>query len=84
VEPRQIVGALANEGGLNRREFGAITIRSDFSLVELPADLSSGTWDGLKDTRIGGRPIRLRKDAGRPGRPHGAPARQKKPRHKDR
>jgi hypothetical protein len=28
VEPRQIVGALANEGGLSRRDFGAITIRS--------------------------------------------------------
>jgi ATP-dependent RNA helicase DeaD len=84
VEPRQIVGALANEGGLNRREFGAITIRSDFSLVELPADLSRGTWDGLKDTRIGGRPIKLRKDSGRPGRPQGPAAKQRKPRHKDR
>jgi ATP-dependent RNA helicase DeaD len=81
VEPRQIVGALANEGGLNRRDFGAITIRSDFSLVELPAELTRESWDGLKDTRIGGRPIKLRKDVGRPGRPH-TPTRQKKPRHK--
>ena len=38
VEPRQIVGAIANEGGLRRQDFGAITIRPDFSLVELPAD----------------------------------------------
>jgi ATP-dependent RNA helicase DeaD len=83
VEPRQIVGALANEGGLNRRDFGAITIRSDFSLVELPADLAGTTWDGLKDTRIGGRPIKLRKDAGRPGRPHSGDG-PKKPRHKNR
>jgi ATP-dependent RNA helicase DeaD len=85
VEPRQIVGALANEGGLNRRDFGAITIRSDFSLVELPAELPREAWDGLKDTRIGGRPIKLRKDSGRPGRPHRgdeAPAREKKPRHR--
>ena len=83
VEPRQIVGALANEGGLNRRDFGAITIRSDFSLVELPAELSRQSWDGLQGTKIGGRPIRLRKDAGRPGRPHGGGASvQKKPRHK--
>ncbi|HEX5087423.1 MAG TPA: DEAD/DEAH box helicase [Nocardioides sp.] len=81
VEPRQIVGALANEGGLSRRDFGAITIRSDFSLVELPADLSRTTWDGLKDTRIGGRPIKLRKDAGRPGRPHSGSG-PRKPRHK--
>jgi ATP-dependent RNA helicase DeaD len=88
VEPRQIVGALANEGGLNRRDFGAITIRSDFSLVELPAQLSGETWGRLQNTRIGGRPIKLRQDAGRPGRPHrtgdGPPAGKqgKKPRHK--
>ncbi len=84
VEPRQIVGALANEGGLSRRDFGAITIRSDFSLVELPADLSRESWEGLQATRIGGRPIKLRKDAGRPGRPHsaGGPAGERKPRHK--
>jgi ATP-dependent RNA helicase DeaD len=80
VEPRQIVGALANEGGLNRRDFGAITIRPEFSLVELPAELSASSWDALKSTRIGGRPIKLRKDAGPPGRAAGV--RQKKPRHK--
>ena len=39
VEPRQIVGAIANEGGLRRGDFGHIQIRPDFSLVELPADL---------------------------------------------
>jgi ATP-dependent RNA helicase DeaD len=84
VEPRQIVGALANEGGLNRRDFGAITIRSDFSLVELPAELPREAWEALQATRIGGRPIKLRKDAGRPGRPHsaGGQAGQRKPRHK--
>lgn len=38
VEPRQIVGALANGGGLSRH-FGHIQIRPDFSIVEQPADL---------------------------------------------
>ena len=33
VEPRQIVGALANEGGLSRDDFGHIQIRPDFSIV---------------------------------------------------
>jgi ATP-dependent RNA helicase DeaD len=37
VEPRQIVGAIANEGGLGRSDFGHIDIRGDHSLVELPA-----------------------------------------------
>jgi len=68
VEPRQIVGALANEGGLKRDDFGAIQIRPDFSLVELPADLPRATLDRLADTRISGRLIELRLDTGGPGR----------------
>lgn len=68
VEPRQIVGALANEGGLKRDDFGAIQIRPDFSLVELPADLSRATLDRLAGTRISGRLIELRLDTGGPGR----------------
>ncbi|WJL97270.1 DEAD/DEAH box helicase [Microbacterium sp. ET2] len=68
VEPRQIVGALANEGGLKRDDFGAIQIRPDFSLVELPADLSRDTMSRLESTRISGRLIELRLDTGGPGR----------------
>jgi ATP-dependent RNA helicase DeaD len=68
VEPRQIVGALANEGGLKRDDFGAIQIRPDFSLVELPAELPRATLDRLADTRISGRLIELRLDTGGPGR----------------
>ena len=66
VEPRQIVGALANEGGLSRDDFGAIQIRPEFSLVELPADLPDDTLDRLSGTRISGRLIELRPDRGGP------------------
>jgi len=59
VEPRQIVGALANEGGLGRQDFGHIDIRADHSLVELPATLPPGTWDKLRSTRISGQLIEL-------------------------
>ncbi|GAA1825758.1 DEAD/DEAH box helicase [Agromyces salentinus] len=68
VEPRQIVGALANEGGLRREDFGAIQIRPDFSLVELPADLPRETLERLDGTRISGRLIELRPDRGAPAR----------------
>ncbi|WP_109210082.1 MULTISPECIES: DEAD/DEAH box helicase [Microbacterium] len=68
VEPRQIVGALANEGGLRRDDFGAIKIMPDFSLVELPANLPAGALDRLADTRISGQLIELRPDTGRPQR----------------
>jgi ATP-dependent RNA helicase DeaD len=72
VEPRQIVGALANEGGLKRQDFGHIDIRGDHSLVELPADLPAEVWKKLRKTRISGQLIDLTPDTGA-GR---------KPRHK--
>ncbi|MEV5000258.1 DEAD/DEAH box helicase [Nocardioides sp. LML1-1-1.1] len=68
VEPRQIVGALANEGGLDRRDFGKITIRPDYSIVELPARLTDEQWERLKSTRISGKLIELAKDYGPPNR----------------
>ncbi|MEK6311063.1 MAG: DEAD/DEAH box helicase [Curtobacterium sp.] len=62
VEPRQIVGALANEGGLRRDDFGAIQIRPDFSIVELPTDMDGGVLDRLSDTRISGKLIEIKPD----------------------
>jgi ATP-dependent RNA helicase DeaD len=83
VEPRQIVGALANEGGLSREDFGAIQIRPDFSIVELPADMSDDVLDKLRDTRISGKLIEIRADRRsaprRDDRTDSRPAR--KPRH---
>ncbi|NMO03752.1 DEAD/DEAH box helicase [Gordonia sp. TBRC 11910] len=66
VSPGAIVGAIANEGGLTRGDFGNISIRDDFSLVELPADLDNRTLDSLRDTRIGKHPIDIRRDQGPP------------------
>jgi ATP-dependent RNA helicase DeaD len=85
VEPRQIVGALANEGGLSRGDFGAIQIRPDFSLVELPADMPSDVLDRLADTRISGKLIEIRPDRGAPNRrpADGDERPPRKPRHRD-
>jgi ATP-dependent RNA helicase DeaD len=98
VEPRQIVGALANEGGLKRSDFGRIDIKPNFSLVELPPDLSEETLAKLADTRISGILIDLQRDKG-PAPRSGPPKRfkdgggkshggksdgGKKPRHKHR
>ncbi len=68
VEPRQIVGALANEGGLKRGDFGAIKIYPEFSLVDLPSDMPQDTFRRLSGTRISGKLIELRADAGPGGR----------------
>ncbi len=65
VMPGSIVGAIANEGGLSAAQIGGIDIRSDHSLVELPADLSKDQLRALSKTRIGGELIHLELDAGR-------------------
>ncbi|MFW0790078.1 DEAD/DEAH box helicase [Gordonia sp. CPCC 205333] len=71
VSPGAIVGAIANEGGLTRGDFGNISIRDDFSLVELPADLDNHTLASLRDTKIGKTPIDIRRDQGPRGRSGG-------------
>lgn len=72
VGPGHIVGAIANEGGLHRSDFGHITIRPDFSLVELPATLSRKTLKALEETRISGVKINLQLDRGA-AKPHRKP-----------
>ncbi len=62
VSPGAIVGAIANEGGLHRSDFGHISIRPDHSLVELPAKLSQQTVKALERTRIQGILINLQPD----------------------
>ncbi|ORB88944.1 DEAD/DEAH box helicase [Mycobacterium persicum] len=62
IGPGAIVGAIANEGGLHRSDFGHIAIGADFSLVELPAKLPRATLKKLETTRISGVLIDLRPD----------------------
>jgi ATP-dependent RNA helicase DeaD len=64
VEPRQIVGAIANEGGLSREDFGHIKIFPEFSLVDLPGNLPNEVLARLTGTRISGKLIEIRADRG--------------------
>jgi ATP-dependent RNA helicase DeaD len=80
IGPGAIVGAIANEGGLHRSDFGHIAIGPDFSLVELPAKLPRAALEKLEQTRISGVLINLRpesssdktrtRDGGKPRRKH--------------
>jgi ATP-dependent RNA helicase DeaD len=72
IGPGAIVGAIANEGGLHRSDFGHIAIGPDFSLVELPAKLPHATLKKLEQTRISGVLIDLRPD--RTAKPRRKPA----------
>ncbi|BBZ03275.1 ATP-dependent RNA helicase DeaD [Mycolicibacterium chitae] len=64
VMPGAIVGAIANEGGLHRSDFGHISIMQDFSLVELPPELPPEALKALAKTRIQGQLINLQLDRG--------------------
>ncbi len=77
VRPGAIVGAIANEGGLNSRDFGKISIFSEHSLVELPADLPMEVFEALEDTRVSGQLIKIEPD---PGAPAGRPGAHKRDR----
>jgi ATP-dependent RNA helicase DeaD len=73
IGPGAIVGAIANEGGLHRSDFGHIAIGPDFSLVELPAKLPKATLKRLEQTRISGVLINLRpeRSSGKTDKPRG-------------
>lgn len=67
VEVRDIVGAIANEAGIESRFIGRIGLYDESSTVELPAGMPAEASNALKRTRIRGVPINLRQDEGRPG-----------------
>jgi ATP-dependent RNA helicase DeaD len=60
VMPKEIVGALANEGGIDGRSIGQINLFDRFSIVELPANLDAGALDQLKRIKIRQQALGLR------------------------
>ncbi|UUD64590.1 DEAD/DEAH box helicase [Pseudomonas seleniipraecipitans] len=61
IAAKNLLGAILNEGGLAREAIGRIQIRESFSLVELPEDGLDGLLSKLKDTRVAGKPLKLRR-----------------------
>ncbi len=59
VTPREIVGAIANESGLEGRFIGAIDIQDDFATVDLPAGMPREIFAHLKRVYVRGRPLRI-------------------------
>ncbi|KAA3651506.1 MAG: ATP-dependent helicase [Proteobacteria bacterium] len=62
VTPKEIVGAIANEGGLSGSQIGQIHLFDDFSVVELPSDLSNDTLATLKRTRVCQQQLNIQAD----------------------
>ena len=59
VQPKDIVGALANEAGIDREYIGRIELNDDHSLVGLPPGMPKDIFQLLQKVRVKGQPMRL-------------------------
>ncbi|MDG1123584.1 MAG: DEAD/DEAH box helicase [Pseudomonadales bacterium] len=85
VEPSNIVGAIANEAGLDARNIGQISINDNHSMVELPIGMPKDVFGDLRKVWVCGQQLRISRDGEAPGAPvkDGRPPRSEaKPRRK--
>ncbi|QJE00776.1 DEAD/DEAH box helicase [Massilia forsythiae] len=75
VKPGNIVGAIANEGGIASKEIGRIEIYDDFSTLDMPADLPNDLVDHLKKVWVAGQQLAITRDGEAP--PEKKPAKRK-------
>ena len=59
VRPGNILGAIANEAGLDSRFIGRIDIHGDFSTVDLPEGMPREVLRTLKKVWVAGRPLNI-------------------------
>lgn len=78
AKPGNIVGAIANEAGIDSQYIGQIVIESDHSLVDLPEGMPKEIFADLKKTRVCGVPLRLSRLSDSKGQRPARPADSKK------
>ncbi|MDA8484669.1 DEAD/DEAH box helicase [Pseudomonas resinovorans] len=61
IAAKNLLGAILNEGGIAREAIGRIQIRETFSLIELPEEGLDRLLGKLKDTRVAGKQLKLRR-----------------------
>ena len=59
VKPGNIVGAIANEAGLDSKHIGRVDIRDDHSFVDLPEGMPSDVFKLLKKVWVSGQQLRI-------------------------
>jgi ATP-dependent RNA helicase DeaD len=69
VQPGNIVGAIANEAGLDGKHIGHIDIRDDHSFVDLPEGMPKEIFRSLKKVRVRGTELRISRVDSKPPRP---------------
>ena len=60
VKPGNIVGAIANEAGLDSQYIGHIAIQDDHSLVDLPDGMPREIFKKLKNVWVSGQRMNIR------------------------
>lgn len=73
VKPGNIVGAVANEAGIDGDFIGPIRIYDSYSTIDLPSDMPQDVFETLQNVQVSGRELRLRlyEDDPRPRRRKG-------------
>jgi ATP-dependent RNA helicase DeaD len=66
VKPGNIVGAIANEAGMDSKHIGRIEIYDDYSVLDLPADMPKQLIDHLKTVWVAGQQLRISRDGEQP------------------
>ena len=59
IRPGNIVGAIANEAGIDGSHIGKVDIRDDHSLVGLPEGMPEDIFRKLQKVRVAGRELRI-------------------------
>jgi ATP-dependent RNA helicase DeaD len=62
MRPADIVGAIANEAGVNPRDIGAIDISDTFSIVEVPQHEAKSIISALSKTTLRGKRVKVREE----------------------
>ena len=60
VRPGNIVGAVANEAGIEGDSIGPIQIYQSYTTIDLPQDLSPDTQEILREAWVSGRQLKMR------------------------
>jgi ATP-dependent RNA helicase DeaD len=71
VKPGNIVGAIANEAGLEGKHIGHVDIREDHSFVDLPEGMPKEIFRSLRKVRVVGRELQIAHATNKPPKPSG-------------
>jgi ATP-dependent RNA helicase DeaD len=74
IKPGNVVGAIANESGIEGVHIGRVDIREDHSFVDLPEGMPKQIFKDLQKVRVAGRELRISRVSEKPPKPPRAAA----------